>query len=828
MTRAAPQRVCVAVLGAIRRPSCVRREGTVGLLAPLVCLATLAALSAPGAARADVFGPIELVSSGALAETGMLAEGERPPASVGEGARPGEGAQATPQQALYAHDPAVSGDGRYVAFDGYFDGRTGVWRRELQPPYAIQPVAVGAVQPGSEACEGGSPCDAELPSISAYGQYVSFTTTARLDPREDPDGAGAPNVYVRNMDVPEAQPCAEEGALQPASPCAYTLASAVDGGAEALTYANGGAGGYGAVAAGRSALSADGLQVAFVTTAVSNLAGQSTPALQVAVRNLATGETQLVSTAYDPATGEAIPGQPVSASEGDVAVGAVYSPQTTPPAFPFDNRAYALPPAVGASISADGSTVAWMGRVVAQQAQMLPGESVSPSYAEPLWRRVADGPLTPTRRVTGGSQPESAACLVSGEAALPPGPERESAADPCQGPFAVDDRYGVWAATVGDAVPQLSADGYTVAFLASAQLVALGLDFGRSAEGETDDLYVADMDPYPTRLTRTQALRPLTELASGRESQPAPDAPIVDLAVSPDGTQVAFSTARTAFPLGSPAYVSQPAATAGMAELFDADLADDTLTRVTQSVDGGPSERPHPSARAGEGDPYKRTDGALSPSFSAAGGTLVFSSTAANLVYDDGTVPGREAESGSADGSSVYAVARRVFAPSETETYVSGVPESSWVTPDWRLGVTARSLADGRVELYVEAPGAGTLSATAQSPVAPAPAVVARAVARRRHSRATRARAVQAATSVVATTTRTIRSAGLVAVTLTLAPRYLALADRPGGLSGSVGLTFAAPELPNLQAHVAVSFRNNLPASRGRKADARRRRRRRR
>jgi hypothetical protein len=813
MTRAAPQRVCGAVLGATRRPSCARRKGTVGLLAPLACLAILAALAAAGAARADVFGPIELVSSGALA---------------------GEGAQATPQQALYAHDPAVSGDGRYVAFDGYFDGRTGVWRRELQPPYAIQPVAVGAVQPASEACEGGSPCDAELPSISANGQYVSFTTTARLDPGEDPDGAGAPNVYVRNMNVPEAQPCAEEGALQPASPCAYTLASAVDGGAEALSYANGGAGGYGAVAAGRSALSSDGLQVAFVTTAVSNLAGQNTPVLQVAVRNLATGETQLVSTAYDPATGEAIPGQPVSAGEGDLAVGAVYSPQTTPPAFPFDNRAYALPPAVGASISANGSTVAWMGRVVAQQAQMLPGESVSPSYAEPLWRRIADGPLTPTRRVTGGSQPESAACLASGEAALPPGLERESAADPCQGPFAVDDRYGVWAATVGDAVPQLSADGYTVAFLASAQLVALGLDFGRSAEGEADDLYVADMHPG---LTRTQALRPLTEMASGRESQPGPDAPIVDLAVSPDGTQVAFSTARTAFPLDSPAYVSQPAATAEMAELFDADLADNTLTRVTQSVDGGPSERPHPSVRASEGDPYKRTDGALSPSFSTAGDTLVFSSTAANLVYDDGTIPGREAESGSADGSSVYVVARRVFAPSETETYVSGIPESPLVTPDWRLGVTARSLANGRVELYVEAPGAGTLSATAQSPVAHAPAVVAHPGARRGHSRATRARTAQAATSVVATTTRTIRSAGLVVVTLTLAPRYLALADRPGGLNGSVGLTFAAPELPNLQAHVAVSFHSNRsrgmlafgqPASRVRKADTRRRRRRRR
>ena len=37
-----------------------------------------------------------------------------------------------PQQADYAHDPAISGNGRYVAFDGSFGGLTGVWRRDLQ------------------------------------------------------------------------------------------------------------------------------------------------------------------------------------------------------------------------------------------------------------------------------------------------------------------------------------------------------------------------------------------------------------------------------------------------------------------------------------------------------------------------------------------------------------------------------------------------------------------------------------------------------------------------------------------------------------------------
>ena len=756
--------------------------------APLVCATLLATLSAPLAAHADVFGPIELGSDGVLA-----------------GEAQGDGLQ----QALYAHDPAVSGNGRYVAFDGYFDGRTGVWRRELQPPYTLQPVAVGAVHPGSEACVGGSACDAELPSVSQNGQYVSFTTTAQLDPSND-TGSG-PDVYVRNMNVPESQPCEEEEALHPAQPCAFTLASAVNGSTQGLAYAGEGAGGYGAVAVGRSALSANGQEVAFVTTAESDLAGPNTPALQVAVRNLASGETELVSAEYDRATGTAIPGQPVSRSEDGTSFGAAYSPQTTPPAFPFNNRAYSLPPAVGASISADGSTVAWMGRVVDKQAPMLAGESVSPYYAEPLWRRIADGPLTPTRRVTGGSQPESAACLASGELSLPITP---SAADPCQGPFAVEGRYGVWAGTVGDSVPQLSADGYTVAFVASAQLVALGVDFGRSSEGEADDLYVANMHEG---LTRSEALRPLTELASGHESDPASNAPVVNVAVSPDGSQVAFSTERTEFPLGTPAYVSQPASVAGMAELYDADLADETLTRVTQSFTGGASERPHETANAGEGDPYRRrTDGALSPSFSDDGDILAFSSTASNLVYGEGNTPSQEAGTGSADGSNVFVVARKQFAPTATETYVSTPPPGPSLTPAWRLGVTAYSLANGQVRMYIEVPSAGTLSVTADSAMAARLASPARsAAARARAGRATRARSKArsskraVATVAVAAAKKVIEAGvgGFTELTLTLAPPYRALASRPGGLAGMASVVFTAHARGALKDQIPISFK---------------------
>ncbi len=106
------------------------------MLGACVLPVALLAISVP--AEADVFGPISLVSEGR--SSGVT------------------------EQAEYAHDPAISGNGQYVAFDGSFGGVTGVWRRDL---------ATGAI----EQVAGG---DAELPSISADGQYVSFTTNEGL------------------------------------------------------------------------------------------------------------------------------------------------------------------------------------------------------------------------------------------------------------------------------------------------------------------------------------------------------------------------------------------------------------------------------------------------------------------------------------------------------------------------------------------------------------------------------------------------------------------------------------------------------------------------
>jgi hypothetical protein len=737
-----------------------------GLCASLVALFG----TAPVPAAADVFGPITLVSQSAP-----------PTVPAGEA-----------QQAVYAHDPAISGDGRYVAFDGSFGGVTGVWRRDLATG-AVEPVAVG---------EANTPAgSAELPSISETGRYVSFTTTAALTPEDKNE---APDVYVRDMEPQLGEP-------------EYTLASAVDGSTQGLTYESSGRA-YGSLASGRSALSANGREVVFVTTAVSNLAGPGTPALQVAVRHLDTDSTQLVSVAYDPATGRPAINPttkqpaPVSSEEGGLAYGAVYSPSLPPQAFKLPTT-YGLQSPVGASISADGSTVAWMGQNISRQAGVLSGEVLPAVYSEPLWRRIADGPETPTRRITGGSDPASPACVASGESSLS---EEASPSDPCQGPFRTEGP-GIWTGGTGNPIPQLSADGSTVAFLAAAP--PIGGTFGGDALNLNSDLYVADMT---AGLTRREALRALTELASGNAQEPATTAPIVDLAVSPDGSQVAFTTQRTVFPLGAPAYVSAPAATPGMVELFDVDLADDTLTRVTHGFAGGAGEAPHGGAEASGQDPYTSSDGALSPSFSDDGDTIAFSSTAANLVYGDGNTP-QQPNSPVFDGSDAFVVSRVLFGVTPTPQYMSSPPASPPLTPAWRLGASAFSQANGTVLLEIQTPGAGALDAGAHSAVrirtkgrSRAQRVSThRAPARERVSAQGRSAGVTVAERTVATRDAHTSVGGLIVVTLKLAKPYSALADARGGLSATATLTFSAHGHPTLRQSVTVTFlRSERPSRR--------------
>ncbi len=743
----------------------------------LCVAALLLAIAAP--TRADVFGPISLVSNEDVLTSGQCVSCE---------------------QAGYAHDPAISGNGEYVAFDGYFDGQTGVWRRDLKTG-VIDPVAVGT----SNTAAG----SAELPSISENGQYVSFTTLAALSPDDTNVG---PDVYVRNMDI-------EPSEHEPPQGGAFALASAVNNSTLGLTYAypqheHREEEDYGAMAAGRSALTANGEEVVFVTTAPSNLEGEATPEtppLEVVVRNVKSDVTKLVSVEYDHATGRpaiAEDGKPVPVpahAEGNDVYGAVYTSGGIP--IFRTPEPYQLTAQVPASISADGSTVAWQAHNVGDQAPTLARESLDPQYSEPLWRRIHEGEEVPTRRVTGGADPEDAACIASGESALP---TETSAADPCQGPFRTTSSIGTWGGGEGDVVPRLSENGYRVAFIADTPLVSLGNDFGLGPGEGSGDLYVANMEEG---LSRVQALTPLTEQASPQR-QIAPSGPIMEFAISPNATEVAFTTQRTIFPLGAPAFVSAPAAVAGLDELFDVDLSNDTLTRVTHGYEGGASEHPHLPSR--NEDQYVRpADGAQSPSFSKDGNYLAFSSTASNLVFGDGNTPplGRET---AGDGSDAFVVQREQFDFVPAAQVISPAPPSPSLTPQWQLWATAASLQNGSVRLYVEVPGAGTLHALASGAVAVRSAESARATrdSRRGKTANRHARIAVVERDVAATTfTGGADAGGLVTLTLTLTPSYRALAARAGGFSANANITFTAPGQPALHTSIAVSFLRKTSAT---------------
>lgn len=732
-------------------------------LAILACAAIVSLAGAAATAQADVFGPISLASEGAVPGGAFV------------------------QQAESANDAAVSGNGRYVAFDGSFAGRRGVFRRDL---------ATGEVATVAEG-------DAMLPSISAEGRYVSFTTTARLDAEDDTNAV--PDVYVRDMDKPSPHPCPEgwRASEQETEECAFTLASAVDGSSVGLAYAPGPSG-LGSVAAGRSALSADGREVAFETTAVSNLANPpgvvepATAAPQIAVRYLDSDTTLLVTVRYDQASGSSqlyADGRPEptpTSAEGQF--GAVY-PSGEKKLPPFPSPAFPTPP-VGASLSADGSTVAWMGQQIAEQAPVMRGADLAdqPDYTEPLWRRIGEGESAPTRRVTGGSDPTSARCEQSGETQLS---SPATLADPCQGPFETEGGHegsatGLWTGgTSFDYLPRLSANGMIVALLANAREIASGEEL--SAAQQSDDLYVVNMSDG---LTRVAATRRLTEIAGASSGNGT--SPIVDLGVSPGGDQIALSSERSFFPLGSPTYVSPPAGAAGAVELYDVDLEDDTLTRVTQGFEGGPSEAP-----TGSGHQPSFTG---SPSFTTDGNVLAFSSNSTNLVYGDGN-----------RNSDAFVVDRRLFTSSSPISEISAAPASPALAPAWNLQATALSRRDGTVLLEVLVPGAGTLRAGARGAVRVRTKVRSASVrtrGKRRASHRGRAR-ITVQTRTVASALKRPGEASLVAVTLKLARPYSALASERAGFSANVVLSFSATGHPALHDALAVSFvrppRKTLP-----------------
>jgi hypothetical protein len=593
-----------------------------------------------------------------------------------------------------ANAPALSADGRYVVFQGVLADIPGIYRRDLQTG-EVEQVAGGDASEPADPCNSEkdqlAACDASAPSVSADGRYIAFTTTADLQPEGGaggPEGEpagdkGCPEVYVRDMGPP-GEP------LAASAPGAYTLASALDGTDTGISFGScprvgSGLPAAGAQAAPAVAMSADGRHVVFTVLSESNLTRgpdcssqtplaqcpSETPPSQVAVRDLTTHTTTLVSAT--PA-GQATPdGGAFPSGESESVSGGVRVPEV---------NEYADEPAgSSAAISADASTVAWLGTNVPYQVPSATdvaekglggGRGSSLGFeAEPLWRRVADGPAAVTRRLLSAAGIDLFFNIGQEGLVL-------------DGSF-----IGVEGSLF--IPPVLSEDGSTVAVIANAPAPTTEDSwlFANLAWPNTD-AYVVHVTDDPASMPQVTALTATPNFAAGASAVRS----VKDIAISPDGTRVAFDTSRSQFALPSLAFASPPFDDANYhAEIFEANLTLGTLQRVTSTFDGS-----EPNGNAGL------------LAFSGSGQELAFASSASNLFYGDG-VPASE----------VYLVQELPPGPRAAQQEIGAAPNSPPPSPEWKLGATALAQADGSVLVQVQVPGAGRLgvSAGAQLPAPP-------------------------------------------------------------------------------------------------------------
>lgn len=599
---------------------------------------------------------------------------------------------------------ALSGDGRHVVFttrarnlfpDGFADPpdaftQGGIFRQDLQTN-RLDLVAAGDVRPEA-APDTLRTRGALSPSVSADGRFVAFSTAERLVPADD---NGNIDVYVRDL------------AVSAGDPQAYDLVSARDGEDTGATYAtpppelNRPGTNPGADVTARSALSRDGRFVVFRTAQASDLpaaAGPVTPAQQVFVRDRLERRTRLVT---------------VDRTTGEPAGGAL----------------------AAAVISADGSTVSWVGRAANAQTAFIPGEVENPVLEYLLWRRVAEGPAAVTRRVSGISDLDDPACTpgtaITDDPAL---------TGPCYGPLGVPDGY---VGGLVNSVPALSGDGRRVAFLTNA--------YGRAvqATGNAADLWLTDMSAGVSRKAGT------VELTRDVGAATATNGPVDGVSLSEDGRWLLMTSFRALLSFPGLRLVSSPRPAALARELYLVDLEARTAERASLGLGG------------------VDTDGSAGPlpAISADGRRLAYLSAATNLFFGDAN-----------DRQDAF-VADRLDAPPaeppppEAPADALDAPASAEPPAERPAALTVRVSAErgARLRFRVRAPAAGTLRVTVRGRL---PDSRGRLTGRVR---------------TLATGRRSVRRAGTVVLRVSLARALRGRLRAAGALAGQAIVTHETP-----------------------------------
>ncbi|MGA9876996.1 MAG: hypothetical protein WBQ21_14430 [Solirubrobacteraceae bacterium] len=608
-------------------------------------------------------------------------------------------------------DADISANGRYVVFQtkatNFFedDGETQQEKTAAEPPGTLREGGIfrydrdtGQVQivasgnlVVSEGKEAGKILvrGAQNPSVSAEGRYVAFSTAQQLVPDSRPDKSENVEVYERDMDK------------LPGQIDAYTLVSAQNGSEEAPKYDDASiqevpGGDPGAQLWPNTAISANGRYVLFRTVELKSSLPEGsmseTEPDQLFVRDLQEKTTTLVTRTM---AGE----KPAGGAEGP------------------------------ATLSADGSTVAWVGDKAPAQTVFLPGEDLDESIPYYLWQRWRE-PDAPTRRVTGIAEPQ---CSPIEHIEL-----NSSAEGPCYGPLSFPESD---LASINQAAPGLSAEGYVVAFLAGSELRP------NNTKPDSLDLFVTNMRPPVTPKDGTDELTLAVKNVVGDGS-----ASITSLAFSSDGTHIAFVSQRNVFPLSEPQLVGSVSATAKQDELYVVDLTTDTMERAVLGIEGS--------------EPNGST--ADNPTLTEDGSAVSFVSAASNLLFGDANgVP-------DAFVASLQAPAGTALPSAEVNSVESGFSLLGGSAPE--LGLQIKHGRGGGFILLVETPGVGTLTAQARGTIVT------------KVGRKTRKTKV-----VLAHASGTARAEGTTTLVLDLASKYAKDLRSAGKLKASITVGFTPP-----------------------------------
>jgi Tol biopolymer transport system component len=586
---------------------------------------------------------------------------------------------------------------------------------------------------------------AENPSVSADGRYVAFSTAQQLVPQDTNENV---DVYVRDMDVALSADRKASGA--------YTLVSAQNGGDTPAAYDDSkinpplAGGDPGAELWPNTAISANGRYVLFrsenlVLSSLPDRFAPTTPPGQLFVRDLLAKTTTLVnqtSVGHSPGPDCGTGG---TSAGGEPACG-VSGPAT---------------------LSADGSTVAWVGRDAPEQTVFLPGEEPEESTTYYLWRRWQEAHAS-TRRVTGVADPEDPACKGGAVTGDP------TAGGPCYGPLTFPESSN---AGISSQAPGLSADGNTVAFLAGSALRPNDL------KPESLDVFLTSMAPGVTRKAGTRELTLAVNSAQGDGN-----ASITSLALSSDGSHIAFVSQRNAFVLGEPASSGSFSTTGQQSELDVIDLTTNTLERAIVGLE--------------DAEPNGSTAG--NPTFSADGSTLGFVSSASNLIFGDAN--------GFADAFTAILQTPRGTAasPAGVNAGSGGFSFSAVASPE--LGVSVKRAKDGGVILLVETPGSGKLTAQARGSIP-------KRIARASKAKKTKPKSKKKKTPppvLLASASVAARSEGTTTLTLHISSKYVKDLQRAGKLKANVTIDFrpSTPSESALSDEVTATFTVTSPAKR--------------